>query len=121
MGPETKLLVNQGKFVLPNLIRQGKSYPPLEQIVSDICTVVRDVVLVDGPGALEKVGRARTLNIFMLGAIMELGWLPFEASTLWPAIARRCKSDYLEANRMAFDLGRESVTDQVGERNFNQE
>lgn len=118
MGSETKLLVNQGRFVLPDLIRQGKPYPPLEEILAEIRTVVKDVVLVDGPGALEKVGMARTLNIFMLGAIMELGWLPFEDTTLWPAVARRCKPAYLEANRMAFDLGRESVADRVADRNI---
>jgi len=118
MGPETRLLINRGEFVLPNLIRQGKAYPPLEEIIAEIRTVVNEVVLVDGPGALEKVGKMRTLNIFMLGAIMRLGWLPFEDSTLWPAVARRCRPDYLEANRMAFDLGSESVADRVADGNI---
>jgi len=113
MSAETRVLANQGKFVLPDLIRQGKPYPPLEQILADIRAVAKEVVPVDGNCALKALGEARTLNVFMLGALVGLGWLPFDASVLWPAVARCCKADYLEANRKAYDLGRSSVVDKA--------
>jgi len=111
MGPETTVLMNRGKFVLPTLVRERKPYPPLEDILSKIRRVAKEIILIDGPGASRKTGLQRSLNVFILGALAGLGLLPFDDSTLWPAIARRCNLRYLEANREAFTLGRSSITD----------
>lgn len=109
MGAETKVLLTTGRVVLPHLVREKKSYPPLERILADVREVADEVVVVDGPGELRKVGETRALNVFMLGALVGLGFLPFGESGIWSAVAHRCESRYLDANRKAFALGRASV------------
>jgi indolepyruvate ferredoxin oxidoreductase beta subunit len=111
MGAATKVLINTGPVVLPGLVRGGQPYPTLDRILADIRAVTEDIVLVDGPGALKEVGEARTLNVFMLGALQGLGVLSLDEATLWPAVARGCSPRYLEANRKAFILGRFGVAD----------
>jgi indolepyruvate ferredoxin oxidoreductase beta subunit len=111
MGSETKVILNPGRFVLPHLIRMRMPYPSLDKVLVEIRAVVKEVILVDGSGALKKVGEVRTLNVFMLGALVEMGLLPFDESTLWKAVVRRCGPRYLEANKMAYDLGRSSTVD----------
>jgi indolepyruvate ferredoxin oxidoreductase beta subunit len=109
MGPETRVLINTGKFVLPTLIRDKKPYPPLNEILSDIRSVTNNVVVVDGAGALKKVGNVRTINIYMLGALVSHGFLPFNEEILWTMVEHRCGPGLLEANRMAFMLGCSSI------------
>jgi len=113
MDSETKVIINPGEFVLPNLVRERIPYPPMDKVLDDISAVVKEVVVVDGPGVLKEVGEVRTLNVFLLGALMGLKWLPFDDSVLWAAVARRCSKRYLDANRMAFDIGRTSVGDRA--------
>lgn len=113
MGPGTRVLMNRGRFVLPNLVRERKPYPPTDRIVADIRAVAKEVIPVDGPGALKKIGEKRALNIFMLGTLVGLGWLPLDDSTLWQAVARRLSPRYLEVNRKAFTAGRSSVLDRA--------
>jgi len=109
MRQETKVLVNSGQFVLPTLVRDKKPYPPLTSILADIREVAKEVVVIDGPSALTKVGSLRTINIFMLGALVSRGLLPFDRAILWTAVERRCSPGLLEANRTAFALGCSSI------------
>jgi Pyruvate/2-oxoacid:ferredoxin oxidoreductase gamma subunit len=117
MGPETRVLLNSGQFVLPNLIREKKHYPPLDEVLADVREVTKEVVLVDGSDVLKKAGYVRALNIFMLGTLMALGWLPFDDSFLWPAVERRCGPRHLDANCKAFALGRSSVIEKKHQSN----
>jgi Pyruvate/2-oxoacid:ferredoxin oxidoreductase gamma subunit len=113
MDSETKVIINPDEFVLPNLVREKIPYPSLDQVLGDISAAAKEVVVVDGPGVLREVGEVRALNIFMLGALMGLKWIPIDDSILWAAVARRCSKRYLDVNRMAFDIGRTSVGDRA--------
>lgn len=109
MGQETRVLFNPGRFVSPLLVRLRRQVPAPEEILGEIRGASREVVVVDGPAAMKRTGEGRTLNVFILGALAGLGWLPFDEGTLWDAVARRARPRYLEANRDAFALGLESV------------
>jgi indolepyruvate ferredoxin oxidoreductase beta subunit len=111
MCPETKVLVSEGRIMLSDLGRTGMPYPPREEMLREIRTASSTVVVVDGPAAVEQIGEARSLNVVLLGALAGLGWLAFDETVLWHAVARRCRPRYRDANRRAFDLGRTIVLD----------
>jgi indolepyruvate ferredoxin oxidoreductase beta subunit len=109
MGPGTKVLVNPGKITPLLLTRAGQPYPSLEHAFAEMRACVEELVWVDGSEAVKQINGARVLNVFMLGALQGLGWLPVDEATLWEAVAHRCGTRYLAANEMAFSLGRSSV------------
>ncbi len=110
MRPGTKVLVNRGRILLPELGRAVQPYPPLEQVLTEIRAVSSTVVEVDGRAAMERVVEARTLNIVVLGALAGLGWLPFDETRLWRGVERLCRPRYRDVNRRAFDLGRALIS-----------
>ncbi len=112
MGHNTRVLVNQARIVPFALNQQGRSYPPLDEVVAELRQATQRVVVVDGPAAVAEIGVARALNVFVLAALSELGGLPVDAETLWAAIARRCGERFEAPNRRAFELGIEAVRGQ---------
>jgi len=110
MSEATKVVVNMsGVVVVPNLCRSGIEYPELAGILAGIRSAAREVVEVDGSAIVEAIGAPQALNIAMLGAIASLGVLPFDDEMLWSTIEQRSRAAHLEANRLAFWLGREAV------------
>jgi indolepyruvate ferredoxin oxidoreductase beta subunit len=120
MGSGTRVLLNPGQIMPPWLVRERKRYPPLDEILAQVRSVAREVVMVDGPGAMRRVGKAWTLNSFMLGALAGLGWLPLDAAILWEAIERQCVPSDRDANRTAFSLGRSGVVREPTGRSHHQ-
>lgn len=118
MRPETKVLFNEAPILLGGIGGARMPYPPREEMLREIREASSAVVGVDGPAAVERVGEARSLNVILLGVLASLGWLPFDESTLWEAVARRCRPRYEAANRRAFDVGRALALEAVaGKRN----
>jgi indolepyruvate ferredoxin oxidoreductase beta subunit len=112
IGPRTRVLLNTGRIVPDELTRAGRPYPLLDSILGDLRAVAGGLDLVDGRAVVEQVGVARTLNIVLLGALAGLDLLPFGGSALWRAVAGRCRPEFLQANREAFDLGQAGVAAQ---------
>jgi indolepyruvate ferredoxin oxidoreductase beta subunit len=108
VSDRTKVLVNEGRIMLSELRGQAP-YPSLRRVLAEIHGISSEVVVVKGRSAALQVGHARTLNVVMLGALAGLGWLPFDETTLWHSVARRCRARYREANRRALALGRSLV------------
>jgi|TARA_B100000315_G_scaffold206880_1_gene201477 indolepyruvate ferredoxin oxidoreductase beta subunit len=109
IGPQTRVLLNTGRIVPDELTRAGRPYPPLDSILSDLRAVAGGLHVVDGHAVAKRVGMTRALNIVLLGALEALELLPFGQAALWQAVAGRCRPEFLQANREAFDLGRASV------------
>jgi len=107
MGAHTRVIMNEGTIVPYAIAGAGHEYPPISEITASLREVVREVLLFDGPRLLGQVGEGRTLNVAMIGALSGLDFLPVSSDTLWRAVARRCPERYLEANRRAFELGRD--------------
>lgn len=113
MGPETRVLLNQARIVPFSLNREGRTYPPLAEVVGSLQQITSLVTVIDGSAAVTETGLARALNVFVLGALAGAGGLlPFiDQDTLWSAIARRCGGRFEDANRRAFELGCQAGAD----------
>jgi len=116
MDHETRVVMNSVRFALPTLVRQGQPYPPQDEIVAEIRGGVGEVVVLEGQTAAREEGvNTRALNIFMLGALSGLGWLPIEEPDMLRAVERHSGHRFLEANRTAFAVGRSAViTEGIG-------
>jgi len=110
IGPATRVLVSTTSVTPNALAKSGDGYPSLDGILARIREATPHVFSIDGPEIVRKVGLGRALNMAMLGALAGLGVLPFDGEKLWEALAQRCPARYLEANRRAFELGRDAVT-----------
>jgi indolepyruvate ferredoxin oxidoreductase beta subunit len=83
-------------------------YPELREIKAALEQLGARVKVVAGNRLAEQAGTARALNIVMLGAALAGGILPFGEQILLEAIKRRVPQRFLDANLLAFKLGRES-------------
>ncbi len=109
MSINTRVVLSAGKVVPFSMVRDGRQYPPLDEILAGIRQVAPRLRLVDGPVLLEQAGAPRSLNICLLGALAGLGVLPLEEAAIWAAVEKRIPARYLEVNRRAFQLGRDAV------------
>lgn len=109
MSEATRVIVSVGPIVPHVLSQSGRSYPDVDGILADLRAVAGQVIAVDGPALLAAHGETRALNALMLGALAEAAALPLSAEAVWAAVERRTSSKYIEANRRAFELGREAA------------
>jgi indolepyruvate ferredoxin oxidoreductase beta subunit len=109
MSKETRVVLNLGRIVPFSMASAGRTYPPIERVISDVRAVAPAVYEVDGPTLVAQTGVPRTLNIVMLGALAGLDMLPFPTDVLWRTIEKRIPERFLEANRKAFELGTRAV------------
>ena len=110
LSENTRVVVNRGTIVPFSLAVAGQDYPPIDQIIQSVRDITKEVFEIDGPELVAKTGLGRTLNVVMLGAVAGLDMLPFDQATLWKAIEKKVPPRFLQANRMAFDLGLNAVT-----------
>jgi indolepyruvate ferredoxin oxidoreductase beta subunit len=110
INQDTRVVTNTGQIVPFSLAIQGVPYPPVNETLNRVREVTGNLVEVDGPALIKRVGVPRTLNVCMLGALAGLKLLPFDNELLWKAIKKKCPERFLDANRQAFDLGIKSVT-----------
>jgi indolepyruvate ferredoxin oxidoreductase beta subunit len=109
LSENTRVVVNRGTIVPFSLAVAGQDYPPVDQLIENVRAITKEVFEIDGPALVEKTGLPRTLNVVMLGAVAGLGMLPFDQDHLWTAIEKKVPERFLQANRMAFDLGLNEV------------
>lgn len=105
LSENTRVVVNRGTIVPFSLAAAGEDYPPIDEIIERVRSITKEVFEVNGPELVEKTGLPRTLNVVMLGAVAGLDMLPFDKDLLWKAIEKKIPERFLQANRMAFDLG----------------
>jgi indolepyruvate ferredoxin oxidoreductase beta subunit len=107
---DTSVLVNLGRLVPPSMVRERVEYPSVDAIVGRIRSVAGEVTAVDGTGVVEDIGDVRVLNVFLIGVLAGLGWIPLEDSRLRESVARCCRPAKLSANFKAYDLGRSTTS-----------
>ncbi len=76
------------RFIKPD----GLVYEDVEQVAERFC------------------GHSRYLNVLMLGMAWQRGWVPLGRASLMDALATTVPGGELETNRLAFELGRQLVT-----------
>lgn len=94
--------------VLPVTVTTGKAhYPSLEEIVSPMRGICKEVKAMDATALAKKAGTAQAMNVVMLGALAK--YIPLPENTLIDAIREVVPPKYLDINRRAFDLGKAEV------------
>jgi indolepyruvate ferredoxin oxidoreductase beta subunit len=114
MSPGAVVVVSRGGIVPPAMTRQGLEYPDFDGILAGIREVTAEIHVVDGPAVVREAGLEIALNAAMLGALSAVGVLPFDERAVWGAIEARCPPGQLEANRLAFRSGGESIRQRSG-------
>lgn len=94
--------------VLPVTVTTGKaSYPSLDEIISPLTAVCKDVKAMDATALAKKAGTAQAMNVVMLGSLSR--YIPLPEDMLIEAISEVVPKKYLDINKRAFDLGKAEV------------
>jgi indolepyruvate ferredoxin oxidoreductase beta subunit len=107
LSPEGVALVNTMP-VLPSSVTSGQArYPPVPEILSALRKHCRRVMDLDATALAEKAGTAQAMNVVMLGALSR--FIPLSQEVLLGSLAQVVPARFLEANKMAFALGKAEV------------
>ena len=90
------------------------TYPDVELILERLRPKTGRVIPLDAAELAGRAGNALSVNMVLLGALIETAILPVTPDSVRDAIRETTKKAFLESNLAAFDLGRESVRAQLG-------
>ena len=104
---------NQRSVVITNLaplmpftvnIGQGV-YPDLNKLQDLIRAKTARLIAFNATALAREAGNVLSVNMVLLGALIQTGVLPFSVDNVKTAMQRKTKPAFLEANIKAFDLG----------------
>jgi indolepyruvate ferredoxin oxidoreductase beta subunit len=81
------------------------TYPDVEEIKRLIKAKTAGLVAIDAMSLAREAGSPMSVNIVLLGALIQTGALRFDRDVVEEAIKRRVKPAFQEVNLKAFDLG----------------
>jgi len=81
------------------------TYPDVEQIKQLITAKTAGLVAIDAMSLAREAGSPMSVNIVLLGALIQTGALGFDRDVVEEAIKRRVKPAFQDVNLKAFDLG----------------
>lgn len=94
----------------PFTVSIGKGvYPPIETITSLLQEKCKSLVAIDAMKIAREAGTPMSVNIVLLGALVQSGRLGFSKENMIEAIKRRTKKDFLDMNIKAFEMGFEAA------------
>jgi indolepyruvate ferredoxin oxidoreductase, beta subunit len=94
----------------PFTVGIGKgNYPEVEEIKRLLAAKTAGLVSLDAMALAREAGSPMSVNIVLLGALIQTGALGFTKENVIEAIRRRTKSAFLEKNLKAFELGMEAA------------
>jgi len=94
----------------PFTVGIGKgNYPEVEEIKSLLAAKTAGLVSLDAMTLAREAGSPMSVNIVLLGALIQTGALGFTKENVIEAIRRRTKPSFLEKNLKAFELGMEAA------------
>lgn len=94
----------------PFTVGIGKgNYPEVEEIKTLLAAKTAGLVALDAMALAREAGSPMSVNIVLLGALIQTGALGFTKENVIEAIRRRTKPAFLEKNLKAFDLGMEAA------------
>jgi len=104
---------NSGTVVITNLaplppftVAIGKgTYPDLDKLQQLIREKVARLIAFDALSLAKEAGNPMSLNIVLLGALIQTGILPLSAENVKQAIRTSTKAAFVETNLKGFDLG----------------
>jgi len=81
------------------------TYPDVEEIKRLIKAKTGGLVAIDAMSLAREAGSPMSVNIVLLGALIQTGALGFDRDVVEEAMKRRVKPAFQEVNLKAFDLG----------------
>mgnify|MGYP003574574223 CR=1 FL=1 len=81
------------------------TYPDMEELQRLIREKTNRLIAFDASGLAVQAGNPMSLNIVLLGALIQVGLLPLSAETIKQAIRTTTKQAFVETNIKAFELG----------------
>ena len=94
----------------PFTVGIGKgNYPEVEEIKRLLAAKTAGLVALDAMALAREAGSPMSVNIVLLGALIQTGALGFTKENVIEAIRRRTKPAFLEKNLKAFELGIEAA------------
>jgi indolepyruvate ferredoxin oxidoreductase beta subunit len=90
----------------PFTVAIGKGvYPDLEELQKLIREKVSKFIAFDAVGLAKTAGNVMSVNMVLLGALIQTSILPLSSEMVKEAISTKTKKDFVETNLKAFDLG----------------
>jgi indolepyruvate ferredoxin oxidoreductase, beta subunit len=80
-------------------------YPPIQEILDRIQTMVKNVIALRGNDLAEQAGNRLSLNMVMLGALIGSDAVPITVEVMRDTISHHTKKAFVESNLKAFELG----------------
>lgn len=106
---ETKVITNTATLP-PFTVSIGKGvYPEVENIKKLLKAKCASLVAIDAMKLAREAGSPMSVNIVLLGALVQSGSLGFTKENVIEAIKRRTKASFLDKNLKAFELGFEAA------------
>ncbi len=94
----------------PFTVSIGKGvYPEVDNIKNLLSEKCASLVAIDAMKLAKEAGSPMSVNIVLLGALVQTGSLDFTKETMIEAIKRRTKKAFLDMNIKAFELGFEAA------------
>ncbi|MGD9369009.1 MAG: indolepyruvate oxidoreductase subunit beta [Desulfobacteraceae bacterium] len=108
-NPDTIVITNTSPLP-PFTVAIGKGvYPDLDKMQSLIRRKTKKLVAFNGLDLAKEAGNAMSLNMVLLGALIQTGTVPITAEQLQKAIQTKTKPAFAEINLKAFELGYEAA------------
>ena len=89
-------------------IGKGK-YPDMDTIKNLIRSKVGRLITLNAHALAKEAGNELSVNMVLLGALIQTGKLPITPESIHEAIAESTKKAFVETNIRAFELGRAAV------------
>ena len=80
-------------------------YPDIENIQDIISKKTSRLIAFDATEIAISAGNVMSVNMVLLGALIQTGLIPFSTDAIKAAIEKRTKKAFAQINRNAFDLG----------------
>lgn len=106
---DTKVITNTATLP-PFTVSIGKGvYPEVEKIKDLLKEKCASLIAIDAMKIAKEAGSPMSVNIVLLGALVQSGSLSFTKENVKEAIKRRTKKAFLDMNLNAFEMGYEAA------------
>jgi len=102
---ETRVLTNTRPIYPVTVIKGEATYPSLEAMKDEVCTILPHTRFIDATEEAIKLDSPILANIIMIGAVCGMALLPLERDDFRKAIVQRVRTDQIDLNMNAFDIG----------------
>jgi len=104
-NPNTVVITNTSPLP-PFTVAIGRGvYPDLDELQKLIKAKTARFIAFNGIDLAKQAGNVMSLNIVLLGALIQTGVLPLDADSVKQAIQTTTKQAFLQSNLKAFELG----------------